>query len=235
MSSTVTLYIVRHGKTMLNTLDRVQGWCDSPLTDQGIEVAQYLGRGLRDINFDSVFCSTLRRTLQTAEVILKEQGQTDLPITELEGFREAGFGTYEGDFNYTMWKDAALYLGYKSKNELMEAIARHEVTTKMSLDAIAAIEPSGKAETFEQVEGRAQEALTQIAQCQARKGEDTNVLIVAHGMSIIAMLENLGGSALLKGHIDNVSVSKVVYRDGKFEVQSVGDMTYMLKGKELAK
>ncbi len=25
-----TLYIVRHGKTMFNTIERVQGWCDTP-------------------------------------------------------------------------------------------------------------------------------------------------------------------------------------------------------------
>lgn len=28
----LTLYIVRHGKTMLNTTDRVQGWSDAVLT-----------------------------------------------------------------------------------------------------------------------------------------------------------------------------------------------------------
>ena len=31
------LYIVRHGKTMFNTLARVQGWCDTPLTKSGRE------------------------------------------------------------------------------------------------------------------------------------------------------------------------------------------------------
>ena len=234
MSSTVTFYIVRHGKTMLNTLDRVQGWCDSPLTDEGVEVAEYLGKGLRDIKFESVFCSTLRRTLQTAQVILKEQGQSDLPITELEGFKEAGFGTYEGDFNHRMWKDAALYLHYTSLEELMRAIALKKVSTKMTLDAIAAIEPSGRAETFDQVEKRAQEALTQIGDCESRKENDGNVLVIAHGMSIISMLENIGGADLMKGHIDNVSVSKVIYKDGKFTVESVGDMAYMHKGKKMA-
>ena len=31
----LTLYIVRHGKTMLNTTDRVQGWSDAVLTPEG--------------------------------------------------------------------------------------------------------------------------------------------------------------------------------------------------------
>lgn len=33
----VTLYIARHGKTMFNTIGRVQGWCDTPLTQKGEE------------------------------------------------------------------------------------------------------------------------------------------------------------------------------------------------------
>lgn len=231
MSSTVTFYIVRHGKTLLNTLDRVQGWTDSPLTEEGIKVAEYLGRGLHDIKFDSVFCSTLRRTLQTAETILKEQGQTDLPITELEGFKEAGFATYEGDFNQRMWTDAAFYLHFKSREEMMEAIKQGSVTTKMTLDAIASIEPSGKAETFDEVEKRTQKTLAQVAECESRKENDSNVLIIAHGMSIIAMLDNIGGRELLKSHLDNASVSKVVYTNGKFAVQSIGDMSYVQKGK----
>ncbi len=39
-----TLYIVRHGKTMFNTIERVQGWCDTPLTKQGQEGIHYLGK-----------------------------------------------------------------------------------------------------------------------------------------------------------------------------------------------
>ena len=34
----LTLYIVRHGKTMLNTTDRVQGWSDAVLTPEGEKV-----------------------------------------------------------------------------------------------------------------------------------------------------------------------------------------------------
>lgn len=43
----VTLYLTRHGKTMLNTTGRMQGWCDSPLTEDGAAVAEKLGRGLK--------------------------------------------------------------------------------------------------------------------------------------------------------------------------------------------
>ena len=35
----VCFYIVRHGQTLLNSLDRVQGWADSPFTEAGKQMA----------------------------------------------------------------------------------------------------------------------------------------------------------------------------------------------------
>ena len=43
---TLELYLVRHGKTVFNTTGRLQGWSDSPLTPEGCQVAENLGRGL---------------------------------------------------------------------------------------------------------------------------------------------------------------------------------------------
>ena len=54
-----TLYIVRHGKTMFNTIERVQGWCDTPLTKQGQEGNHYLGKGLKDVDFSFAYSFTV--------------------------------------------------------------------------------------------------------------------------------------------------------------------------------
>ena len=40
-SKTVTLYLTRHGNTMLNNTGRMQGWCDSPLTQDGAAAVSY--------------------------------------------------------------------------------------------------------------------------------------------------------------------------------------------------
>ena len=32
------IYLARHGQTWFNTMGRVQGWSDTPLTPEGIEV-----------------------------------------------------------------------------------------------------------------------------------------------------------------------------------------------------
>ena len=87
--NTVVLYIARHGKTMLNTLDRVQGWADTPLTPAGIEVAEYLGEGLKleGVDFKAAYSSDLGRARQTARIVLYTKGQKHMNIIEVPGVR----------------------------------------------------------------------------------------------------------------------------------------------------
>lgn len=85
----INIYFARHGKTLLNSFDRVQGWIDSPLTKDGVQVAQYLGEGLKGIKFDRFYSSDAGRQRETMAVILKQAGVTDYHLTEMTGLREA--------------------------------------------------------------------------------------------------------------------------------------------------
>ena len=60
----VTLYVTRHGKTILNANHRAQGWADSPLVEKGVEVASNLGTGLKDVHFTSVYKQYADEALQ---------------------------------------------------------------------------------------------------------------------------------------------------------------------------
>ena len=44
-------YFVRHGKTLFNLKGRMQGWCDSPLLDEGIQQAENVASALRNVPF----------------------------------------------------------------------------------------------------------------------------------------------------------------------------------------
>jgi len=233
MSQTITFYIVRHGKTLMNTLERVQGWCDSPLTAEGIEVARDLGAGFRDIDFGVVYTSDLRRTRQTAQLILNEKGQGDMPINEMEEFREACFGSFESGANSRMWTDAALFLHFTKPEKMTEAIFKKEISSKEVLDAIKQLDTMGIAESFDQLESRTHKGLRKVAELEYKKQQDLNILLVAHGMSITAMLQNLGGRELQKYHLENAAVCKVIYKDGAFTVLSMGDMSYVKNGREI--
>ena len=66
------LYLVRHGQTMFNEKRVIQGWCDAPLTSEGEEQAERIGRyfAREGIAFDHAYTSTLTRTQQTIERIV---------------------------------------------------------------------------------------------------------------------------------------------------------------------
>ena len=58
--------IMRHGQTDWNCDGRIQGTLDqSQLTDNGVLQAQTAGQSLCSINFDTIFCSPLRRAQDT--------------------------------------------------------------------------------------------------------------------------------------------------------------------------
>lgn len=232
MDQKLTFYIVRHGKTLMNTLDRVQGWCDSPLTREGIEMARHLGYGLDEVRFRSAYCSDLRRTRQTAEIILGAKGQQDVAIEEYAGFREVCFGSGESSYNYDLWGNAAKELGYDDMHKMFQDVLDEKCTYDEILKVIKGFDTMDMAEDFAEVEARTQEQLREVARREIQKGSG-NILVVAHGMCIICMLYNLGGKALLKNGIENASVCKVEYQNGEFTVVSMNDTSYRENGRQM--
>lgn len=87
-----TFYVMRHGETLFNTQKRVQGACDSPLTEKGIEqaqeVAEYFKR--KGLNFEAVYSSTQERATDTAKIV----AGTD-QVIQLKGIKEMNFGIFE--------------------------------------------------------------------------------------------------------------------------------------------
>jgi len=90
---TKTLYLMRHGQTLFNELHKIQGVCDSPLTEKGIEDAKTVGKYFKDnqIKFDHAYSSTQERASDTLELV------TDQPYERLKGLKEWNFGLFEGE------------------------------------------------------------------------------------------------------------------------------------------
>ena len=70
----ITFHYVRHGETLFNVLDRMQGWCDSPLTQHGIQQALEARQQLLPITLNRAFSSTSERCIDTANIILSGSG-----------------------------------------------------------------------------------------------------------------------------------------------------------------
>lgn len=93
-----TLIIARHGNTFEDgeTPRRVGARTDLPLTDKGRAQARAIGRWLKKNGFtpDAVFCSNLKRTVETAEIATREAGSTS-PIRRDAMFNEIDYGPDE--------------------------------------------------------------------------------------------------------------------------------------------
>lgn len=90
-----TLVLVRHGQTLFNLKDKVQGWCDSRLTNLGKLQAEAAKKVLQEkgFEFDHVYCSDLNRTEETLQIL------SDLPYERKAGLKERSYGILEGDSN----------------------------------------------------------------------------------------------------------------------------------------
>ena len=103
----IMIYVVRHGQTDWNIEGRTQGHSDIPLNQKGINQAKEMSLKLRDIKFDKVFSSPLKRAYEIASVI------TNNPIIKDNRLIERYGGTLEG----TLAKDNPKDIRYNDPNE----------------------------------------------------------------------------------------------------------------------
>lgn len=99
-------YIIRHGETVFNRKGRIQGWCDSPLTDLGVSQAKQLGKELMNVPFDVCFCSTSERAIDTANSILEGRNVKIIPSKNL---KEQSFGDFEAEKSVDIFKDGVRF------------------------------------------------------------------------------------------------------------------------------
>ncbi|QUW24733.1 histidine phosphatase family protein [Bacillus cereus] len=223
-SNVVTLYVTRHGKTILNTNHRAQGWADSPLVEKGVEVATNLGTGLKDIHFMNAYSSDSGRAIETANLVLKYSEQSKLKLEQSKKLRELNFGIFEGEKLDNMWDAVGKAAGVTSPEELLK-FSIQEV-----IDLIRAADPTKQAEDWELFSTRIKAEIDKISE-EAAKDGGGNVLVVVHGLLITTLIEMLDSSKTKLG-VENASVTKVIYQNGTYTVESVGDMSYVAKGKE---
>lgn len=76
------IYIVRHGQTDYNLEGRYAGRIDVELNEKGIEQANIIKEALKNIHFDMVFSSPLKRALTTASIITDNEIIVDNRIIE---------------------------------------------------------------------------------------------------------------------------------------------------------
>jgi probable phosphoglycerate mutase len=224
----VTLYLMRHGQTILNKVGRTQGWCDGVLTKEGIEVAVNTGLGLSDVKFKAVYSSDLGRAIKTAQIVIKEnKASVDLELKEFDGLREVYFGKYEGEFEKIKFKAILDFLNVTSFEEMAE---KYDFQ-RAYCDSCAALDETHEAEDYNTALKRFVTTINNIC-IENEEDGGGNILIVVHGGMLRVFIEHLDKNFDIR-NMDNSSISKVAYENGKFKVQSVNDSSYSEKGKAM--
>ena len=123
-------YFVRHGKTLFNRKGRMQGWCDSPLLEEGIQQAENVASALRNVPFNRAYCSTSERAWDTAKEICKYH---DIPLILTKGLKEFSFGSLDGARKEEVL-DSPFFDDWSSKGgESSEGFAKRVRTTMQSI------------------------------------------------------------------------------------------------------
>lgn len=155
--SCMEIYIVRHGETVWNAKNLLQGSTDIELNENGRALAGETGQNLEGIHFDKIYSSPLIRAYETANLI---RGHRNIPIIRDKRLRELHFGVNEGKNIQELLKNEEDPFHYLFKrSDLYQA-------------------PAG-GETLEHVCERAAEFMREIIEPQQKEAE--RIMIVAHG------------------------------------------------------
>lgn len=180
------IYVIRHGQSEANLHVAHAGWSQVPLTEKGIAQAKAVGERIRDLHFDKVIVSDLRRAQQTAQLALPGwEYQTDWRV------REICVGSLEG----RRVVDCAVEMGEPyNKNRTLRDFT-----------------PYG-GENLEQMQCRVSEFMDDLA----KEPEDAQIAVVCHEGAINCMLCHVMQCNLprMTALADNCSVSVFTYKEG---------------------
>jgi 2,3-bisphosphoglycerate-dependent phosphoglycerate mutase len=195
---TTKLVLVRHGHSLWNQENRFTGWKDVDLADQGRAEAKKAGELLKDagFEFDIAFTSVLKRAIRTLWIIQDEMDLMWIPVVRnwrlnerhygaLQGLNKAETAAKYGDEQVLIWRRSydippppmeRSDERYAGNFRVYRDLDVKDIPQSESLkDTVARFVPYFEAEIKPQIEAGKQ------------------VLIVAHGNSLRALIKHLSG------------------------------------------
>jgi len=182
-------YFVRHGKTEINAEGRFNGGTvDSPLIPSGVEATKRMGQALKTVQFDLALTSPQMRAQTTAKIILAENTQSPT-VKVMEGLREMRLGDWDG----------------QKIDQITEAYPEDLKNYRTRPDLFAA--EKFQAESYPSLIARSTKVIEEVT----KEYPSDNVLVVSHGILLMALLNTLKGVPLAKiresGIVDNSSLT----------------------------
>ncbi len=204
---TMKIYLIRHGETDQNKRKCLQGRSDIELNEYGRELARKTAEGLKDIDFDIIFTSPLKRARETAEII---KGDRDIPLVCEGRIQEISFGEYEGlcygRDNFSIPDKDFMYFFDKPQKYRTP--------------------PGG--ESFEEILKRTGSFLKELMEKEEYRNK--TILLSTHGCALKALLANVRGLSLNEfwgeGVHKNCAVSLILAKEGSVVVAEDGRLYY---------
>jgi probable phosphoglycerate mutase len=190
-----TLYIVRHGQTDLNKQGIVQGrGRNTDLNDEGRHQANLFHKAYKNVAFDKIYISELKRTQQSIQPFIDD----GIPFEKLSGLDELAWGVLEGQPSTPENKAAFM--------KLMRNWLDGKLDSKFE-----------GGESPNEVKARQLEALKVIM----NHPEEKTVLICMHGRALrlfLCILQNLPLTEMENFPHQNLVLYKVTWDGTKYEV-----------------
>lgn len=203
----INLYLVRHGETLFNIQGKMQGWADSPLTENGINGAIQLGKNLKDFKFDALFTSDAKRAMDTGAYIIKENVH-EIPAFTETGIREWGFGGLEGTESH---KEIVSLARQKAAEKGDEQLYYLESFGEAAID----LDPEKRAESYKDMTSRTTAGFQAIIKNAVENGWK-DILIVSHGLTIVTVIKEITGKPIPV--VPNLKMIRITYCDGNITV-----------------
>ncbi|OGF99938.1 hypothetical protein A3D78_01575 [Candidatus Gottesmanbacteria bacterium RIFCSPHIGHO2_02_FULL_39_14] len=165
------IVLIRHGESEWNKIGLWTGWKDISLSRKGHREAKAAAKVVKDIFFHLSFSSDLERSWRTLEIILTELKLENIPVIKHHALKERHYGEFTGKNKWQIKKKVG---AEKFKN------------IRRGWD-----EPIKDGETLKDVYDRVIPYYQESILPHLRSGK--NVLLVAHGNSIRALIKHLEG------------------------------------------
>lgn len=215
---TTEVYLIRHGETMFNQLNKVKGWDDSPLTIKGINDLKKTAEALSQIHFDNMYSSDLKRAIDTVHLMKNANEVSEIgKIKKLPEFREVFFGSFEGDDIDKTWEAIGQAAGVGPEKNVQKII--NQVGIYEFREATKKADPRHLAENSEELDTRMVRAIKKL---QEETENENRVLLVSHGDFIKTLGIKYWNKSDRLHDIefpDNGSITRGILNDnGKFEI-----------------
>ena len=190
------LVLLRHGQSVWNLENRFTGWTDVDLSEKGVAEAQWAGQQLADqeIQFDLTYTSFLKRAIRTLWLVLDEMDLMWLPVTRAWELNERHYGALQGlNKAETAEKEGAeqVHRWRRSFDIRPPALAWNDPRHPHHDPRYASLttEQLPATESLQDTLKRALPYWHEQIRPHVQRGQ--NVLIVAHGNSLRALIKHL--------------------------------------------